>query len=43
MNNWNKGIGTARALQQSAMKLLRSSEYRHPFYWAGFVVMGDGD
>jgi CHAT domain-containing protein len=43
MNDWNKGIGTARALQKAAMKLLRSSEYRHPFYWAGFVVMGDGD
>jgi CHAT domain-containing protein/Tfp pilus assembly protein PilF len=43
MNDWNRGIGTARALQQAAMKLLRSSEYRHPFYWAGFVVMGDGD
>jgi CHAT domain-containing protein len=33
---------TARALQQAAIKLLRSNEYRHPFYWAGFLVVGDG-
>ncbi|MEK6299738.1 MAG: CHAT domain-containing protein [Acidobacteriota bacterium] len=43
MISGNKGIGTARALQQAAMKLLRGNEYRHPFYWAGFVVMGAGD
>ena len=33
---------TARALQQATMKLLGSGQYRHPFYWAGFVVIGDG-
>lgn len=22
--------------------LLRSDRYRHPFYWAGFVMVGDG-
>ena len=32
----------AESLRQAALKLLRSSEYRHPFYWAGFVVVGDG-
>ncbi len=42
MNSGKKEIGAARALQQAAMKLLRSNEYRHPFYWAAFVVMGDG-
>jgi CHAT domain-containing protein len=35
-------VSTSRALQQAAIKLLRSKEYRHPFYWAGFVVVGDG-
>jgi CHAT domain-containing protein len=31
----------ARALQQASLKLLRSNgQYRHPFYWAGFVVVG---
>ena len=30
------------ALRQAALKLLASPEHRHPFYWAGFVVVGDG-
>ncbi len=30
------------ALRQAALKLLASREHRHPFYWAGFVVVGDG-
>jgi CHAT domain-containing protein len=34
--------GTAQSLQAAALKMLRSGQYRHPFYWAGFVVMGDG-
>jgi CHAT domain-containing protein len=35
-------ITKARALQQAALKLMRDGRYAHPFYWAGFVVMGDG-
>ena len=35
-------LGAAKALQQAAIALLRTKEYRHPFYWAGFVVMGAG-
>jgi CHAT domain-containing protein len=34
--------GSAEALRQAALTMLRTKEYRHPFYWAGFVVMGDG-
>jgi CHAT domain-containing protein len=34
--------GSAEALRQAALTMLKSKEYRHPFYWAGFVVMGDG-
>ena len=30
------------ALRQSALKLMRNPETSHPFYWAGFVVVGDG-
>jgi CHAT domain-containing protein len=30
------------ALRQSALTLLASDRYRHPFYWAGFAVVGDG-
>lgn len=32
----------AEALRQAALKLLRNAETRHPFYWAGFVLVGDG-
>ena len=36
------GFGKAAALRQASLMLLRSNEYRHPFYWAGFVLIGDG-
>jgi CHAT domain-containing protein len=32
----------AEALRRAALKLLRSRRHRHPFYWAGFVIIGDG-
>ena len=32
----------ADALRAAALKLLTSESYRHPFYWAGFVVIGNG-
>jgi len=32
----------AEALRQAALKMLRREEYRHPAYWAGFVLIGDG-
>ena len=32
----------AESLRQAALGLLRSERYRHPFYWAGFVMIGDG-
>lgn len=35
------GMGAACALQQASLKLLKG-KYKHPFYWAGFVVIGDG-
>jgi CHAT domain-containing protein len=36
------GAPIAKALRQAALQLLRSEAYRHPFYWAPFVVVGDG-
>jgi len=30
------------ALRSAALKLIRSEKYKHPFYWAGFVLVGDG-
>jgi CHAT domain-containing protein len=35
-------VSTAQALQLAAVKLMRIKNYRHPFYWAGFIVVGDG-
>ena len=32
----------AESLRQAALGLLRTERYRHPFYWAGFVMIGDG-
>jgi CHAT domain-containing protein/tetratricopeptide (TPR) repeat protein len=32
----------AEALRQAALKMLKNPETRHPFYWAGFVLVGDG-
>jgi CHAT domain-containing protein len=31
----------AEALRQAALKLLKQPETSHPFYWAGFVLVGD--
>jgi CHAT domain-containing protein len=42
MQNPNLGMTKAKALQAAAIKLLRSGKYAHPFYWAGFVVVGEG-
>jgi CHAT domain-containing protein len=39
--NLKKGQSKATALRSAALKLLGDSRYRHPFYWAGFVVIGD--
>ena len=35
-------FSAARALREAELKLLQSARYRHPFYWAGFVVTGKG-
>jgi CHAT domain-containing protein/tetratricopeptide (TPR) repeat protein len=31
----------AEALRQAALRLMKDERYHHPFYWAGFVVVGD--
>ncbi|HEY0171456.1 MAG TPA: CHAT domain-containing protein [Pyrinomonadaceae bacterium] len=33
----------SEALRQSALKLLKNPETNHPFYWAGFVLIGEGN
>lgn len=36
------GIRKAELLRQASLSLMSDPKYRHPFYWAGFVLMGDG-
>ena len=33
----------ARVLQDAALKTMKGQRYRHPFYWAGFVLIGSTD
>lgn len=35
-------VTKTRALQSASLRLLQSDAYRHPFYWAGFVLIGNG-
>ena len=35
-------VTKAEALRQAALKVMKNPETRHPFYWAGFVLVGDG-
>ncbi len=32
----------AKALQQAELAVMKKPEYRHPFYWSGFVLVGQG-
>lgn len=36
----NERGAVAEALRRASLKLMRGDDYRHPFYWAGFVVVG---
>lgn len=37
-----RGTATAEALRQSALRLQARAETSHPYYWAGFALIGDG-
>src|SRR5262245_31025211 len=37
-----RGKGKGEAVREAAVKPRKVEEYRHPFYWAGFVVVGHG-
>lgn len=34
-------VSKARALRQSLLALRRSPDHQHPYYWAGFTMIGD--
>jgi CHAT domain-containing protein/tetratricopeptide (TPR) repeat protein len=36
------GLGKAQALRKAELKLLKSQHYSAPFYWAPFVLVGNG-
>jgi CHAT domain-containing protein len=47
MVNFHRSLMSSRptkadALRQAALQLMRNPETSHPFYWAGFVLVGDG-
>jgi CHAT domain-containing protein len=35
-------LSKAQALQKAALTVLGNKSFRHPFYWAGFILVGDG-
>ena len=36
------GTPAAESLRRAQLKLTRDANYRHPFYWAAFSVVGSG-
>jgi CHAT domain-containing protein len=36
-------ISKAEALRRAGLSLLKTRRYRHPFYWAPFVIVGDSN
>jgi CHAT domain-containing protein len=38
----SSNLSKAGALLAAVLKLMKNPHYRHPFYWAPFVVIGDG-
>jgi len=40
--NMLQGVSKAESLRRAELKLLHGDKYGHPFYWAAFVLMGDG-
>lgn len=36
-----QGISKSEALRKAQLKLLKQSQYDHPFYWASFILVGN--
>jgi len=42
---WSDGhrnVSKGRALQHASLEVLHTRGFSHPFYWAGFILVGDG-
>jgi len=39
----NQSPTKARSLQAATLRLMKDDRYRHPFYWAGFVLVGSNN
>jgi CHAT domain-containing protein len=35
-------VSKAQALRRASLRLMKMPKFRHPLYWAGFVLVGDG-
>ncbi len=40
---WLAGESKAEALRRAALAVRKQARYKHPFYWAGFVLVGRGE
>ena len=36
-----KEMDKLEALQQSQIEMIQNDKYHHPYYWAGFQIIGD--
>jgi CHAT domain-containing protein len=36
-------LNKATALREASLKLLKDQRYRHPFYWASFILVGNAN
>jgi CHAT domain-containing protein len=41
VENRGQRMTKSDAMRRAALKLLKMKDYRHPFYWAAFVIIGD--
>jgi CHAT domain-containing protein len=36
----NPSLNKSQALRQAQLEMIRKGDFSHPYYWAGFVLMG---
>lgn len=39
----NQGMTKAEALRQAQLKLMSNPKYSHPYFWSGFILVGNGN